>query len=123
MFLFDISCEFDRQIKDILKDRPNVCRFALNHERKKGAIEATCNQVLIYERKYRTKINVDQRNQIVRAAVKVFLGAALAKKREELMSDAALSAEQRKFQARRDAEANLVPVTDREEARAKQRGE
>lgn len=87
MLLFDISIEFQRQLKAIFGANHELYRFLDNHPNKSVALERTCNEIVIYEGKYRTRLSLIQRNKIVKECVRLFSSVAIKVKGESLLSD------------------------------------
>jgi hypothetical protein len=87
MLLFDVTAEFDRQLKGFIGHKPNVYQFLKNHERRTLVLNNLCHQVLVYERKFKTKLDRHQRNKIIGEAVKIFCHVALKQRHQQLMSD------------------------------------
>ena len=87
MFLFDVSTEFHKQLKTLFLNKEELYNYLKDHPNKQRAIEKMCDQILIYERKFRTKLLLQQRNVIIKQCVQLFSKAALKAKEQQLMTD------------------------------------
>ena len=88
MLLFDVTCDFQSAIKDICKDSEELYRFLDNHERKPKVLNSICDQVLAYERKFRTRLTRSHKISIVRASAEMFAKLCIKQRDEQNMSEA-----------------------------------
>jgi len=85
MLLFDVTTQFNKQIKELIKN-PEQQKYLLEHERRTLVIDNICNQVLYYEKKYTSKLDLKQRDIVINEAVKMFAHAALEHHKQQQMS-------------------------------------
>ena len=114
MLLFEITQEFDRQLKDIFESKPVIYNWLKNHERKNVVLNRVCNEVLIYEKKFHARLKLSQRNAIIKEAVKLFAGCAIEHKEQQLMTEGQKAVIQKRESEMKELEEGVVEVHDRE---------
>jgi hypothetical protein len=94
MLLFEVTNEFNTQLRAVFgskndpKTNMELYNFLHNHPSKEKVISNACNQVLIYERKYRTRLSILQRNVIIRECVQLWARTLIEMKEQQMMSRA-----------------------------------
>lgn len=122
MLLLDIVGMFDSAVERQLKGQPQADQlipFIKNHERKPIALRGVCQEILLYEKRFRTRLNVKQRDEIINACVTAFIHLAKKHRDEQNMSEAAkhqLSAASRRIETAQglisEAGSKVIEVPD-----------
>lgn len=96
MLLFDVTKDFETCCDHILKEKRTERAFIRNHERKVIVLQNLCNQVQVYEKRFRTRLDIRERNKIVAASAQLFVEAALKEHDQKQWSEAKRIGEERK---------------------------
>lgn len=102
----EIEALFDSNIKEIFKEKDEIKRFLLNHERKPLCIASLCDQVSGFDIFYRPRTK--EVHSIIRDVAKMFAGQCLEHKEQELMSSAERARRIQKANYINDAETTFL---------------
>jgi len=80
-----IKERFDLKIKEVLKPKPEVMKFVLNHERKDIVLNNLCEQIQACERGI-ISFDTTKYNQVIDSVATFFSQAALQVKEADLVS-------------------------------------
>jgi len=84
-----IEIVFNSFILQLFKDKPEILRFLLNHERKQQVLVHVCQQISIAENSnIRTRFDAAKHNFLIFECVKMFCNAALMHAEQGLLSHA-----------------------------------
>lgn len=85
-----ITEEFDLQLTTLLKDKPEVLKFILNHERKHLCITNLVREILHAENKIAKLITKETIQSISKDFAIMFAKAAIKLKTEQMLSETAV---------------------------------
>lgn len=95
MLLFDVTQEFNRQIKEKLKGQQEKIDFIMNHERRQMFLDNVCAQVLAYEHRFGVRIERKGRDQIIDMATTMFITNAFKHHEDQQLTECARLAKER----------------------------
>lgn len=83
----EVTKKFDAELTKVFKQKPDILRFLLKHERKDRCILNLCAEISRAEQ-YRINVSVENYSKIIKDFARMFARAALTYAEEKALSDA-----------------------------------
>lgn len=96
-----ISDQFETKIKELFSDKPEVCRFLLNHERRGLVIENLNTEIGKLEY-IQIRLDLALLKSVINDFIVMFARAAIKKAEQDLLTYSERMRQEREYQAQQD---------------------
>lgn len=111
MFLIDITIRFDQACAEILKNDPELLAFSRTHQIRPVTLNNLCREIVKYEKAFKNKAHVIQRDAIIFEVAKMYTTAIKNKRDQDNWSSAKRAQEINKDSLKNDVRQLIREVT------------
>lgn len=117
MFRYQVEQEFDRELKRVFGQKPEVLNMFLKHPRREKVIDNICSEIVKLDLYKGIKLKnhnkvIEMKNNIVKGAVSIFATVALEHAEQQAKSSAEKARINREDMALKDAQEHFQELED-----------